>query len=248
MMRLGSGRERQWGNALWGKGGKNGAVYSTIKVPFNRSILVTATLPDGVLSPEAVWSCGRAVVGGRVAVAERLLPPAARLRLYVNSHTVLKPMELVELLDSPRNTSSVVLAMTMLIDAPGLNSFEGCFRQEALDGGAVPTTTTTLIGGGLEDLASSSFYFQQVGGPRYTHAGVGVTHFEWNPHGRAALYRLFDQDVMVLPASKHIKWSWRNGETKDVITGLKCTSMVGPQIGADVQNATVTTHVWVYEF
>ena len=52
---------------------------------------------------------------------------------------------------------------------------------------------------------------------------------------------------MLIPAAKNISWTWRNGETLDVATGLKCVNMTGPQIGADLQNATVTTHTWVYE-
>ena len=240
--------ERQWGNRLWGKGGKNGAVYSFVKAPFAHSVLVTATMADDVTTEEAVWTCGRAVVGDRVSHAGKLLPASARLRLYVNSQKVLKPMELVTLGESPANTSSVVLALSMLIDAPGLNSFEGCFRQNQFIGDGKAQNVTTLIGGGLEDMASSSFYFQQVGGPRYIQPTAGVTHFEWNPHGRVALYRLWDEDVMVLPASKAFRWSWRNGETEDVATGLKCVNLTGPQIGADVQDATVTSHLWVYEF
>ena len=40
--------DRQWGNRLWGKGGKNGAVYSFVKVPFARSVVVTALMADDV--------------------------------------------------------------------------------------------------------------------------------------------------------------------------------------------------------
>ena len=101
--------------------------------------------------------------------------------------------------------------------------------------------------GGLEDIASSSFYFQQVGDSRYTFEGAGVTHFEFNPHGRVAMYRIFDKDPMLLPSGKGQLWTWRNGETLDVETGLKCVNMTGPQIGDSLHNATVTTHTWTYE-
>ena len=93
----------------------------------------------------------------------------------------------------------------------------------------------------------SSFFFQQVGDSRYTSEGARVTHFEFNPHGRVALYRIFDKDPMLLPSGKGQLWTWRNGETLDVETGLKCVNMTGPQIGDSLHNATVTTHTWTYE-
>ena len=40
--------ERAWGTRLFGKGGKNGAVYLTVKAPFASSVVVTAQIPDGL--------------------------------------------------------------------------------------------------------------------------------------------------------------------------------------------------------
>ena len=40
--------ERAWGTRLFGKGGKNGAVYLTIKAPFASSVVVTAQIPEGL--------------------------------------------------------------------------------------------------------------------------------------------------------------------------------------------------------
>jgi hypothetical protein len=264
--------ERAWGTQLFGKGGMNGAVYLTIKVPFASSIRVTAQIPPGLVPgqrEEMLWACARAVVGANVRVTHGglVLPRAARLRLDAVRGNVLKPFELQPMLHSPIGSAAAVVALTMLVNAPGLNSFEGCIRQHEADnstddssasswaewqrqaqaGNASESGKVTVVAGGLEDVSSSSFYFQQVGDARYTLPEVGVTHFEWNPHGRVAMYRQFLADQMLLPSGKDIRWTWRNGETQDVVTGQKCISMVGPPIGRDIQNATVTTHVWYYE-
>ena len=225
----------------------NGAVYLTIKVPFATAVRVTAQIPPALVPvqrSEMLWTCARAVVGPdvRVTHAGLLLPRSARLRVQARRAAVLKPFELTPLLQSPAGTATAVVALTMLIDAPGLNSFEGCIRQH--ENG---TAGMRVVAGGLEDVSASSFYFQQVGEARYTLPEVGVTHFEWNPHGRVGLYRQFTSDVYLIPFGKDANWTWRNGETLNVADGTKCTSLTGPQIGADVQNATVTTHAWFYE-
>jgi hypothetical protein len=254
--------ERSWGTTLFGKGGMNGAVYLTIKAPFASSIVVTAQIPSELhpagemfnnQTAEMVWTCGRAVVGSTASVVHNglQLPRRARLRLHRNHHVQLVPLQLLELLRSPVGTATMVIAYTMLIDADGLNSFEGCLRQHselnATSERNLSTSPFSLIAGGLEDISSSSFYFQQVENERYTFAGVGVTHMEFNPHGRIAMYRIFDSDPMLLPASAGQSWTWRNGETVDMATGLKCVNMTGPQIGDSLHNATVTTHAWTYE-
>ena len=108
--------------------------------------------------------------------------------------------------------------------------------------------TMSEMSGKFDELESMKRQLAEaVENERYTFAGVGVTHFEFNPHGRVAMYRVFDSDPMLLPASADQSWTWRNGETQDVATGLKCTSMTGPQIGDSLHNATVTTHAWTYE-
>ena len=194
-----------------------------------------------------MWTCGRAVVGSsaRVAHGGMTLPPQARLRLHRNHQVEMAPLQLLELMRSPRGVATMVVAYTMLVDADGLNSWEGCVRQHQTP--AVGGDEFSLIAGGLEDVASSSFYFQQVGEDRYTFEGAGVTHFEFNPHGRVAMYRIFDADPMLIGAGAEAWWTWRNGETQDEATGLKCVNMTGPQIGDSLHNATVTTHAWVYE-
>ena len=270
--------ERTWGTSLFGKGGKNGAVYVTVKMPFERSVRVTAQIPPGLppagppagrfghgggsagdgQDKEMIWACARAVLGSAVQASHAgvAIPRSARLKVQVVRGAVLRPFEQVTMLSSLPGKAACIVALTMLVDAPGLNSFEGCVRQYEGSGGnnggnsggaGESGTAVRVVAGGLEDVASSSFYFQQVGDARFTLPEVGVTHFEWNPHGRVAMYRLFSADSYFIPAAKNATWTWRNGETLDVVTGRKCTTLVGPQIGADVQNATVTTHVWYYE-
>ena len=150
--------ERKWGTSLFGKGGENGAVYLNIPVPFDSSVVVTAHIPE--LHPggemynnqtnEAVWTCGRALVGRGIPVVHNglTLPPHARLRLHRNRQVELQPLQLLELMSSPASTATMVIAYTMLIDADGLNSFEGCLRQHSKNtDGRVQSNDFSLIAG-----------------------------------------------------------------------------------------------------
>eukprot|EP01045_Picozoa_sp_COSAG04_P028686 COSAG04_NODE_4520_length_2039_cov_1.902062_2_plen_135_part_00 len=70
--------ERAWGTRLFGKGGKNGAVYLTIKAPFASSVVVTAQIPEGLHPAGEMYNNQTAEMARRQRTVRSNRRPCAR--------------------------------------------------------------------------------------------------------------------------------------------------------------------------
>lgn len=83
-----------WGNAALGRTARGGGAYTTMKVPFSRSIRVVATMADGETQSRSFYSLIRGLEGyGPVTLSTSglQLPPSARLRSFYVRRTNLAP-------------------------------------------------------------------------------------------------------------------------------------------------------------
>jgi len=85
-----------WGNAALGRTGYDGGAYTTMKVPFARSIRVEALMAPGESQGRSFYSLVRGLEGyGAITLpySNLQLPPASRLRSYYVREVSLQPLE-----------------------------------------------------------------------------------------------------------------------------------------------------------
>ena len=106
--------EGPWGTALLGHTAANGGVYSTVRIPFTKSIRSTITSA----SPKegTFWFIIRGVEAYPIALGDVTLPPTARLKLH-RLNTSTTPLQLVTLVDIPSGTAGAVV--NLKFDAAG---------------------------------------------------------------------------------------------------------------------------------
>ena len=122
---------------------------------------------------------------------------------------------------------------------PKRSTLEGCFHF-------YPTATTPYPGQlhstGTEDTILSSYYFD-LG--RFQSKSAGLWYLQPAPAGVAiAMWRTFQDDPQVF--SDGGSFVWRNGDTSDPATGIKCMIQTGGNPAGDPQPAAVQTTTWNY--
>jgi hypothetical protein len=224
-----------WGHSVIGKGANQGGVYNTYRIPFGKHVRVTAQLPEKSSGPKVYWVIFRGIEGSsQVTIGKDLiqLPPQARLKLYTNEGVTLKPLQFVDLSNSPAN--GALFQVTLAVESGNLNYLEGCFRA-FIDNG----NTKMLLSSGTEDYYQSAFYFD---GGKFHFPEAGLTYFNNNTF---AAYKFHQDDPIIF--HKGLRLVWRNGDTNDPATGQKCINDQGPPNG-NPQQSKVTTYTWVYEW
>ncbi len=110
----------RWGTARIGKIRTGNSVYNTYRIPFGRSVRVTAqraaTAPD---APEFWWII-RGTENLPVAIGGVTLPDNARLKLHKLEGYTAKPLEEIALCDVPGNGALYQVTMA----AKGLRTSE----------------------------------------------------------------------------------------------------------------------------
>jgi len=160
------------------------------------------------------------------------------LVLYRNDQVGLEPLQFLTLANT--TNAGVVFMHAFQAKSSNPNYLEGCYRAVTTDDKKV--TKTTLISTGTEDYFQSAFYFN-VG--LFHFPGAGFTHVN-NADGTLSAYKIHQYDPLFF-ARGGFAFVWRNGDTTDPATGLKCTNDNGNK-NADPQHSVVTTLTWVYEW
>jgi len=213
-----------WGTARIGKTGHPSGVYNTYRIPFGKSVRVTAKLGAGIdLNPDFWWII-RGVDNLPVQIGDIRLPATARLRLYTLKGYDAAPLEMVELCDTPR--AGLLYQVTLAVQSENLNFLEAILRAY-LDGAKEPL----LLSSGTEDYFLGTYYFNRG---MYHNPVAGLTHIDPKNNTFSA-YRFHEEDPIVF--GKGLRLGWRNGEAKPD----------GPAYG-DPKPSTVTSYVWVYEW
>ena len=219
-----------WGTARIGKTGDPSGVYDTYRIPFGKSIRVTAQLAPGAPEHPEFWWIIRGTENLPVALGGVTLPAGARLKLYKLMDYTAQPLEEFPLCDVPGDGALYEVTMA----AKGLRSggdwtdlsfMEGCMR--AYPGGS---REPLLLSSGLEDYFLGTYYFNK--GKYYTPV-AGLTHYNPGEHEFSA-YRFHDDD----PIFFH--------------NGFKLTSRCGEIVNGHVignpPQAEYTTYVWLYQW
>ena len=196
-----------WGSEKMGKTGTQGGIYDTFKIPYGKSVRVTAQRPKG-LPNGPFWWIVHGTDGMRVVLGGVRLPAKARLKLYKVEDYTAKPLEEVTMCDVKGQGALYQTTITMhgLTDTGGwhaLSFMEGCIR--AYFNG---DTTPELVSSGFEDYFTGTYYFQSG---RYATALSGVTHLDTNDRTVSA-YRFHDADPLFF--QKGLRLTCRDGDTE----------------------------------
>lgn len=213
-----------WGTERLGKTGHPSGVFNSYRIPFGKSIRVTAQAVAGLKEDPPFWWIIRGVENMPVEFGGIRLPDDARLKLYRVEERKMDPLEMLDLCNVPNG--GLLYQVTLSVKSGNLNFLEACMRAY-LDGAKEPM----LLSSGTEDYFLGTYYFNRG---MYHFPMAGLTHLDPKTNTFSA-YRFHEQDPILF--RNGMRLVWRNGEaTED-----------GKKFG-DPQPSTFTSYVWVYEW
>lgn len=169
----------------------NGGIYNTFRIPFSKSVRVTATRPTHA----QFWYIIRGVENYPLVLGDLILPSNARLRLYKNVQVVLQPFEFLPLAYVKRSAGAVFM-VTLAATSSDLVFLEGCMRAY-IDG----SNKTTWLSSGTEDFFLSAYYFNRG---IYHLDNAGLTYL--NASGSVSAYKFFENDPLLFSKSLELLW------------------------------------------
>lgn len=223
-----------WATRRIGKTGHPSGIYNTYRIPFGRSVRVTAQRAADGPAASAFWWIVRGSDGLTASLGGRPLPDGARLRLHRREEYTAKPLEEFAICEvgGAGALYQVTIAARGLEDRGdwrSLSFLEACMRAY-LDGAAEPT----LLSSGLEDYFLGTYYFNRG---RYAGDVAGLTHLDAAARTFSA-YRFHEDDPVFFRLG--LRLTCRCGESED-------GSMDGKVVG-DPPPTRYTTYAWVYEW
>lgn len=143
---------RSWGTARVGSLAAY-STYSTIRVPFTRSIRITAEMPTYIESSQLIWVDVRGAEGLRIAIGDSitLAPTDYRLRLYKNDAVHVPAGYMIPL--AKTNRSGLLYMTAIQVESQGYGYLEGCWRAKLGD------DDWTLLTSGGEEMFMGAYYF-----------------------------------------------------------------------------------------
>jgi hypothetical protein len=214
-----------WGVERIGKTGHPSGIYDTYRIPFSKSVRVTAQRPKDKPGSPPFWWIVRGSENLPVQVGGVLLPPTARLRLHKVDQRVVKPLEEIDIYRSSR--AGALYQVTIAGRSANFDFLESCVRAY-IDGASEPL----MLSSGMEDYFLGTYYFNRG---RYYTPVAGLTHLA--PGREFSAYRFHDADPVFF--HKGMRLTIRAGEK----IGDK---VFGPDPGP--VETTFSTYVWVYEW
>jgi hypothetical protein len=219
-----------WGIARFGKTGDPSGIYDTYRIPFGKSVRVTAQLAPGAPEHPPFWWIIRGVENLPVRLGGVQLPAKARLKLYKLVAYTAQPLEEFPLCDAKGDGAlyEVTMAAKGLRtggDWTALSFMEGCMRSY---GGGSPRPV--MLSSGLEDYFLGTYYFNK--GKYYTPV-AGLTHFDPDAHAFSA-YRLHEDDPIFFHHGLRLT--------------ARCGEKVDGQVVGNPPQTEYTTYVWLYQW
>ena len=221
--------------------GADGGIYNTYRIPFMKSIMVTASHPNGGI----FWYIIRGVENYPLILGSLLLPKTARLRLYKNEKVTLQPLQFLTLANVAQ-TAGALYQVTLAVESNSSSYLEACMRAR-IDG----SPDITWLSSGTEDFFLSAYYFNRG---LYHLDNAGLTY---KSNGTLSAYKFFENDPFLFSSS--LELIWRCGETINPPDLQGCPSDFPPGDSGykhrDYYSApkvldaiTATTYTWVYEW
>ncbi len=218
-----------WATKHVGKIGKHNGIFNNYRIPFGKSIRVTAQRSSGAKDTPMSWWIIRGVENGRITLGGAELPETARLKLHRLENHTAEPMEEFNLCDVKGH--GAVYQVTIAAQGPtngGMSFLEGCMRAYT-NGAKEPI----MLSSGLEDYFLGTYYFDTG----KFHADIsGLTHLDKKNLCFSA-YRFHDDDPLFF--SEGIRLTCRNGETEH-------GTAKGPVAYTAPPRTNYTTYAWVY--
>eukprot|EP01046_Picozoa_sp_COSAG06_P051782 COSAG06_NODE_8534_length_2137_cov_1.766438_2_plen_269_part_01 len=119
---------RPWGTEFFGHTAVEGGTYSTLRVPFARSLRVTVQPAPGTTTNSIYWFDIRGVEALPIILGELQLPPTARLKIHRVSNRSLAHLEMLTIADAPAGTSGAILGTKFDGTSDGFSFLEACPR------------------------------------------------------------------------------------------------------------------------
>jgi hypothetical protein len=213
-----------WGTERMGKTGQPSGIFNNYRIPFGKSVRVTAQLGKGVEEDPPFWWIIRGVENLPVVIGDLRLPDDARLRLHTFEKQDLDALEMVDLVTSDK--AGILYQVTLSVRSENMAFLEAVLRAW-IDGAEEPL----LLSSGTEDYYLGTYYFNR--GP-YHLPEAGVTHLDSWRHEFSG-YRFHAEDPVVFQDS--LRLAWRNGEAREN----------GEPYGKP-RPSELYSYVWVYEW
>jgi hypothetical protein len=215
-----------WGTKHFGLTGEPSGIFYNYKIPFSKSVRVTAQLPEGVPRDQVFWWIVRGLENLPLQVCGFELPPSTRLKLHRRENLVAQPLELFDLAQVPG--TGLVFQTAIAARSTNLEFLEGQMRAYF---GA--DSDPQFLSSGLEDYFLGTYYFNRG---LYHFAQAGLTHKN-ETNSSFSAYRVHEEDPLVF--SNGIRLACRCGERRGNQT-FGTTGKPGP--------TTYTTYVWTYSW
>ena len=90
-----------YGIGLFGKTANNGGVYSTVRIPFYKSIKTTIEAAPGTIGQSIFWFIIRGLEATEVRLGDLTLPTGAKLSIHRNDNITVDRMKLFTLAEVP---------------------------------------------------------------------------------------------------------------------------------------------------
>jgi len=214
-----------WGVERIGKTGQPSGIYDTYRIPFGKTVRVTATRTIGESGDPPFWWIIHGVDHLRAELGGVQLPESARLRLHKVENRAAKPLEEIDLYN--RRGAGALYQVTIAAKSSNFSFLESCVRAY-LECSQEPT----YLSSGMEDYFLGTYYFNRG---RYYTPVAGVTHIVREKEFSA--YRFHEADPIFFQL------------------GLRLTVRAGEKIGGKLFNpetppaeTVFTTYAWAYEW
>jgi len=227
-----------WGNRWIGKQAAQGGWYNNFRIPFHKSVRVTAQLPASMNVTKATfWTIVRGTENLPTIIGDVTLPSSARLVQSRISQT-LAPLDTIDVINVESGSSGVLFFHTLSAQSANLNFLEGCYHAYNPRDAPFPGLTVST---GTEDYFVSAFYFNAG---EFHGSMSGFTHRNTSSTGEVSLsaYRFHDQDPIFF--NDGFRFTWRNGDVYDE-QGFKCTAEKGTPAG-NPQKSRIDAQTWAY--
>ena len=221
-----------WATKHMGKIGNQNGIFNNYRIPFGKSIRVTAQRSDAEKNDPAVWWIIRGVENYAVTLGGVTLPESARLKLVRLENHTAQPLEEFNLCDLPgRGALYQVTIAAEGIGGPGrINFLEACMRAYL-----AKSPKPLMLSSGLEDYFLGTYYFDTG---RYCYDIAGLTHFD-EGKSQFSAYRFHDDDPLFFQDG--LRLTCRNGETAH-------GTAEGPLANGQPPRTRYTTYAWIYQW
>jgi len=215
-----------WGTRFSGVTGAPSGIFFNYRIPFAKSVRVTAELPLGTPRDVVFWWIIRGLENHSLEVCGFRLPPQARLKLHKLVDYQAQPLQEFDLARVPG--AGLIFQVAMAAKSTNLEFLEGQMRAYMGN-----NLKPQFLSSGLEDYFLGTYYFNRG---LYHFAQAGLTHKD-DTNNSFSAYRFHDEDPLVF--SDGIRLACRCGEQR----GEKTFGTTG-----NPQPTTYTTYTWTYEW